>query len=103
MFGDMKKHGFNLEASQLRHFLRLSRLTMAVCLHYLWLVTLAEHVIIHRLTDDIDRTDHHDLRLFRLGWDFLKPRFVLSEPIPYNSIPNLCFLSGGLLPTKKKL
>ena len=32
MFGDMKKHGFDLEMTHLRHFLRLSRLTMAVCL-----------------------------------------------------------------------
>jgi hypothetical protein len=32
MFGDMKKHGLDLEASHLRHFLRLSRLTLMVCL-----------------------------------------------------------------------
>lgn len=43
-FGDMKTHGFDLEASHLRHFLRRSRLTLAVCLLYVWLVALAEHV-----------------------------------------------------------
>ncbi len=32
MFGDMKKHGFDLESTMLRHFLRLSRLTLAVVL-----------------------------------------------------------------------
>jgi hypothetical protein len=67
MFGDMKKHGFDLEASRLRHFLRLSRLTLAVCLLHLWLVALAEHVIIHQLTAEVDRTDRRDLSLFRLG------------------------------------
>jgi hypothetical protein len=29
MFGDFKKHGFDLERTMLRHFLRLSRLTLA--------------------------------------------------------------------------
>jgi hypothetical protein len=95
MFGDMKKHGFDLEASHLRHFLRLSRLTLAVCLLYLWLVALAEHVMTHRLTDEIDRTDRRDLSLFRLGWDFLERRLALSDPIPNVSIPNFCLMSGG--------
>lgn len=95
MFGDMKKHGFDLEASHLRHFLRLSRLTLAVCLLYLWLVALAEHVITHRLTDEIDRTDRRDLSLFRLGWDFLERRLALFDPIPSVSVPNFCLMSGG--------
>jgi hypothetical protein len=30
MFGDLKKHGFDLESTMLRHFQRLSRLTLAV-------------------------------------------------------------------------
>ena len=38
MFGDFKKHGFDLESTMLRHFLRLSRLTLAVALLYVWLV-----------------------------------------------------------------
>jgi hypothetical protein len=95
MFGDMKKHGFDLEASHLRHFLRLSRLTLAVCLLYLWLVALAEHVITHHLTDEVDRNDRRDLSLFRLGWDFLERRLALSDPIPPVSIPNFCLMSGG--------
>jgi hypothetical protein len=95
MFGDMKKHGFDLEASHLRHFLRLARLTLAVCLLYLWLVALAEHVITHHLTDEVDRTDRRDLSLFRLGWDFLERRLALFDPIPSVSIPNFCLMSGG--------
>ena len=95
MFGDMKQHGFDLEASHLRHFLRLSRLTLAVCLLYLWLVALAEHVITQRLTDEIDRTDRRDLSLFRLGWDFLERRLALCDPLPPVSVPNFCLMSGG--------
>lgn len=95
MFGDLKKHGFDLEASHLRHFLRLSRLTLVVCLLYLWLFALAEQVILNHLTDEIDRSDRRDLSLFRLGWDFLERRLVLNDPIPTVSIPNFCLMSGG--------
>jgi len=95
MFGDMKQHGFDLEASHLRHFLRLSRLTLAVCLLYLWLVALAEHVITHHLTDEVDRNDRRDLSLFRIGWDFLERRLALFDPIPPVSVPNFCLMSGG--------
>jgi len=95
MFGDMKKHGFDLEASHLRHFLRLSRLTLAVCLLYLWLVALAEHVLTFGLTADVDRSDRQDLSIFRLGWDFLERRLALGDPIPSVFVPNFCFMSGG--------
>jgi hypothetical protein len=95
MFGDMKGHGFDLEASHLRHFLRLSPLTLAVCLLYLWLVALAEHVLSFGLTVEIDRSDRQDLSIFRLGWDFLERRLALNDPIPSVSIPNFCFVSGG--------
>lgn len=95
LFGDLKKHGFDLEASHLRHFLRLSRLTLAVCLLYLWLVALAEHVITHQLTDEVDRSDRRDLSLFRLRWDFLERRLALFDPIPPVAVPNFCLMSGG--------
>ncbi|MBE0411503.1 MAG: hypothetical protein IBX69_17400 [Anaerolineales bacterium] len=37
MYGDMKGHGFDLEKTHLRHFLRLSRLTLAVsCYMFGW-------------------------------------------------------------------
>jgi len=67
MFGDLKKHGFDLEMTHLRHFLRLSRLTLVVCLLYLWLLTLGEHVLHHHLCGQVDRTDRRDLSIFRLG------------------------------------
>lgn len=95
MFGDLKKHGFDLESSHLRHFLRLSRLTLAVCLLYLWLVALAEHVLTRGLTAEVDRSDRCDLSLFRLGWDFLERRLALFDPIPLVSVPNFCLMSGG--------
>ena len=45
MFGDMKKHGFNLESTMLRHFLRLSRLTLAVALLYVWLMSAGTRTV----------------------------------------------------------
>ena len=41
MFADFKGHGFDLEASRLDHFLRLSRLTLAVALLYVWIVSMS--------------------------------------------------------------
>jgi len=37
MFGDLNGHGFDLESTMLRHFSRLSRLTLAVAFLYVWL------------------------------------------------------------------
>ena len=95
MFGDMKGHGFDLETSHLRHVLRLSRLTLAVCLLYLWLVALAEYVITHKQTREIDRANRQDLSVFRLGLDFLERRLSLDDPIPHVFVPNFCLVSGG--------
>lgn len=95
MFGDLKKHGFNLEASHLRHFLRLSRLTLAVCLLYVWLIALGSWLRSHGLTALVDRADRRDLSLFRLGWDFLERCLALSDPLPPVFIPNFCSVYGG--------
>jgi len=95
MFGDMKKHGFDLEATHFRHFLRLSRLTLTVCLLYIWLVALGQHVVAHGLAPQVDRTDRRDLSIFRLGWDFLEDCLRLADPIPAPDFLNLCSVSGG--------
>ncbi len=61
LFGDLKQHGFDLEASHLRHFLRLSRRTLALCLPHLWLVAMAAWVVTTDQTDQLDRHDRRDL------------------------------------------
>jgi Transposase DDE domain len=95
MFGDLKGHGFDLESTHLRHFLRLSRLTLALCLLYLWLVATGDQVIAAHLTDEVDRSDRRDLSIFRLGWDFIERRLALDDPIPFAFIPNICLVSGS--------
>jgi len=95
MFGDMKKHGFDLEATRLRTILRLSRLTLVVCLLYLWLIALGEYLIRSRQTDLVDRHDRRDLSLFRLGWDFLERCCALGDPLPPVFVPTFCLVSGS--------
>jgi len=67
MFGDMKKNGFNLESTHLRHFLRLSRLTLAVALLYVWLVSTGARVIKNGLRRLVDRAERRDLSIFQIG------------------------------------
>jgi hypothetical protein len=67
MFGDMKKHGFDLELTMLRHFDRLSRLTLAVALLYVWLVSIGTRTIRDGLRVLVDRTDRRDLCIFQIG------------------------------------
>lgn len=95
MFGDMKRHGFDLENSRLRHPDRLNRLMLVVSLVYIWLISVGEHVIKHNMTSEIDRNDRRDLSIFRLGWDFLERRLALNDPIPECFRPSFCLVSGS--------
>jgi hypothetical protein len=70
MFGDMKKHGFNLEQTMLRHFQRLSRLTLAVAILYVWLVSIGTRTIRSGLRHLIDRSERRDLSIFQIGLRF---------------------------------
>ena len=95
MFGDMKGHGFDLEDTHLHHFLRLSRLTLAVCLLYTWLVATGEHVLATHQAGNVDRNDRRDLSIFRIGWDFTIRCLELGDPVPISFVPNFCLVSGG--------
>jgi hypothetical protein len=78
MFGDMKKHGFDLESTHLRHFLRLSRLTLIVALLYVWLITTAVRVIKDGLRCLVDRKDRRDLSVFQIGLRSVERRLTNS-------------------------
>jgi hypothetical protein len=67
MFGDLKGNGFDLECSHLHNFLRLSRLTLAVALLHVWMMTTGADL---RDTPDrclVDRSDRIDLSVFQIG------------------------------------
>lgn len=94
MFGDLKDNGFDFERSALRHFLRLSRLTLAVCLLYVWFLAFGTQLVQVDLHTQVDRADHRDLSLFRIAWDYLQRALllgisfnVLFEPF-FGSLPN---------------
>jgi hypothetical protein len=75
-FGDMKRNGFDLERTHLRHFLRLSRLTLAVVLLYVWLVAFGSQVIKSGQRRLVDRSDRRDLSVFRIGRNMAERRIT---------------------------
>lgn len=72
MFGDFKRHGFDLESTLLRHFERLSRLTLAVALLYVWLVSTGTRTVRDGLRSLVDRADRRDLSIFQIGLRFME-------------------------------
>ncbi len=87
MFGDMKKHSFNLESTILRHADRLSRLTLAVVLLYVWMVSTGTHTIHDGFRYLVDRKDRRDLSIFQIGLRFIDRNLINSIPFHIS----LCF------------
>ena len=56
----------------LRHFERLSRLTLAVALLYVWLISIGTRTVRDGLRDLVDRTDRRDLSIFQIGLRFIE-------------------------------
>jgi hypothetical protein len=80
MFGDMKKHGFDLESTMLRHFDRLSRLTLAVSILYVWLISVGTSTVRKGLRTQVDRNDRRDLSIFQIGLRSIERCLVNSVP-----------------------
>jgi hypothetical protein len=87
MFGDFKGHGFDLQSSHLCHVLRLSRLTLAVVLLYLWLVVLGSRVIKNGLRSLVDRSDRRDFSVFRIGYNMAERRLANVQPFSILFVP----------------
>lgn len=81
MFGDFKKHGFDLESTMLRHAARLSRLTLAVAFLYVWLLSVGSRTIRDGLRHLVDRKDRRDLSIFQIGLRFIDRKLLYSRPI----------------------
>jgi hypothetical protein len=76
MFGDLKKHGFDLESTMLHLVIRLSRLTLAVVLLYVWLVSVGVKAVHARLRHLADRGEWRDLCVFQTGLRFIERRLI---------------------------
>ena len=96
MFADFKGHGFDLESTQLRHFERLSRLTLAVAMLYVWLVVYGAEVVKRGQRRLVDRSDRRDHSLFRLGYNMLERCLAQGISPLIRLLPSsLPKLSGG--------
>ena len=81
MFGDMKKHGFDLESTMLHTSQRLSRLTLAVAYLYVWLISSGTRTIHAGLRHLVDRNDRRDLSIFQIGFRYIQRRLINALPI----------------------
>lgn len=81
-FSDQKSRGFHLHQSHLRDPARLSRLLIAACLAYLWVVYLGVCARRDDWLAQIQRPDRCDLSLFRLGLRLLARCLKDDLPIP---------------------
>jgi hypothetical protein len=95
MFADFKGHGFDLESTQLDHFLRLSRLTLAVALLYLWTVIFGSQTIKNGNRRLVDRSDRRDLSIFRIGLDMLERCLANRDPFLIRTTPYFHKVYGG--------
>lgn len=87
MFGDMKKHGFDLERTHLRHPDRIERLMLGVCIAYTWLIAMGSWVVKNGYRHLLDRRDRRDKSYFRLGWDWVERCFHLNQPVKLRFVP----------------
>lgn len=81
-FSDQKSRGFHLDKSHISDPARMSRLLIAACLAYIWLIYLGVITKRDRWVAIIHRTDRCDLSLFQLGLDLLEHFLNESLPIP---------------------
>ena len=81
-FSDQKSRGFHIHKSHLAEPARLSRLLIAACLAYIWMIIQGLHVIAENKLSLIDRTDRRDKSLFRLGLDWIK--YALKHSLDFH-------------------
>jgi hypothetical protein len=79
-FSDQKSRGFHLHKSHMKDPQRLSRLLIAACLAYIWIVYLGALCIQEGMVEIIHRRHRCDLSLFQLGLRFLD--HLLNEDLP---------------------
>src|SRR5215471_8065310 len=81
-FSDQKSRGFNIHKSHVTDPQRLSRLLIALCLAYIWLVYLGSLGKKERWQSIIHRRKRCDLSLFQLGLRLLEHFLNEELPIP---------------------
>ena len=83
-FSDQKSRGFHIHKSHLSDPARLSRMLIAACLAYIWMIAQGLQLIASDQTSLIDRTERIDKSLFRLGLDWIK--YALKHRLDFQPI-----------------
>jgi hypothetical protein len=81
-FSDQKSRGFHIHKSHISDVQRLSRLLIAACLAYIWIVYLGSVCEKDRWRHIIHRSKRCDLSLFQLGLRLLEHFLNEELPIP---------------------
>ncbi len=81
-FSDQKSRGFHLHKSHLSDPARLTRLLIAACLAYLWVVYLGVCALRDGWLKRLHRSDRCDLSLFQLGLRLLARCLKDQLPLP---------------------
>jgi hypothetical protein len=79
-FSDQKSRGFNIQKSHIEDPQRLSRLLIASCLAYIWIIYLGSQCKKDGWQSVIHRRKRCDLSLFQLGMRLLE--YFLNEGLP---------------------
>lgn len=105
LIGDSTKIGFDLQRTMLCHFKCLSRLTLAVALLYIWLVSIGTRTTCDVLRRLMDSTESCDLSIFQIGLRFVG-RCVINALTFRNTIRFImvaCLLHPGIKADCKRL
>ena len=81
-FSDQKSRGFNIQKSHLTDPQRLSRLLIAACFAYIWVIYLGSLCDKEGWRGIIHRKKRCDLSLFQLGLRILEHFLNEALPIP---------------------
>lgn len=87
-FSDQKSRGFHLDKSHLSDPQRLSRLLIAACLAYIWIIDLGRRALQDKWRSLIHRTKRCDLSLFQLGLRLLDHLLNEGKRIPVSFQPS---------------
>lgn len=87
MYGDLKGHGFDLEATHLDDEKRIERLVLGVCLTFVWLMALGSWVVKNGYRHFVDHKSRRDKSYFRIGWDWLARCLRLGDPFLFRFSP----------------
>lgn len=87
-FSDQKSRGFHLHKSHMQDPKRLSRLLIAACLAYIWIVYLGALCMQEGVVEIIHRRHRCDLSLFQLGLRSID--YLLNEDLPIPVAFHIC-------------